>query len=129
MRLAAIAALAPDERRLWYEGEHYLLEVRLGFIAPSGTVLSLVNVSFLTCGDVPWPVSPTTPLTTPITSTMISNFLLAGLSGDEYRLVKQRLEYRFHSDRVQQWLPCIAERDQAKTVQRAQQVMKALAQL
>ncbi len=123
-RYNAILTLPPESRRAWFEGEFHLFEQRVS------SVQNKFRQPFLTASDIPWPVAPTVPVSTPITSVMINSFLLSGLLADESEVYCQDLSVKFQEDKVVQWTnEYVLERERGRVRMRASEVVQCLQEL
>lgn len=120
-RYSGLLKLPPCARRAWYEGEWRLFESRLQ------DQQMFRGREFLSLIDIPWPVSPATPLHCQLTFPMISSFLLSDLKTDESVDFARRLLDRFAKNRVQQdWLPSTMQRERQRVSIRAEELATCL---
>jgi hypothetical protein len=120
-RYSGVLKLPPAVRRCWYEGEWRLFESRLADQQNFG------GKEFLAVSDIPWPVSPATPVNCPLTFPMISSFLISDLKTDESLEFTRRLLDRFAKNRVQhEWGPCVLQRDRQRVSVRAEELTACL---
>ncbi len=124
-----ISSLPPQMRRTWYEGEWHLFERRLGIVKDVPSVCipdAATPVPFLTCADIPWPLSPTLPTSTDVSTQLMLSFLFSDLSAQATVPYAQSLISRFRRDKARAWLPSVVVRERDQVLRRAQEVETCL---
>lgn len=100
-----ILKLNLPDRRTWFESELYLFEQRVCFQSSSnGKFYISSSTPFMTCADIPWPISPTIPSTATITSAMIISFLLSDLVNDELSAYSLKICGKYSSGNLKKWI-------------------------
>lgn len=120
MRFSGVLKLPPNGRRKWYQAELDLFESRL-----SDPELDS-HYEYLAITDIPWPISPCTPLNCGVTATMISSFLMSDLKTDGAREFGRELVKRFSVERFRNLASKITQRDRKRVMLRVEQVQSCL---